>query len=394
MPVIPINKQSFPNLRTVEGNTLVNWNSGTMYAIRLTASLIRIDAEQIQWYTYGRFHASGLWTMLTCLPVRDAFCSIEEELKASVLVLPSGFVNMPLDSKKLNFPSEFQSFVDGIGGLPCKNTISNRILSYTHNRYEMSMCDLVDGNLEVVLKPDTNTLYVREHRDAMGVIILLSILSLYLFMQTCEHLMKLSQGTRVGFTHGSVTVPCIIALSVVTKFAIADTVLILVEEITLQLMLSVYILMHASIRLCLHFNKPNAETEAGFYDFNSGTAIGTLIAAQLLLSLELNETIDSPFFYVYVSLFGVRHFLKFLNLVSLHYRCTKPSTKIKKTLELLTDVSVFGALLLIGMQVSSNNLEDHLSSMGTTLLISVLGGTLAHSITLMHMQAKMPKAAE
>ena len=214
MPEIPINSKAFPHLRTAVGDTPIQWDFGSMYAIQLTASLIRIDANQIQWHNHGRFHASGLWTPLRCLPARSAFCSIvQDEPEESVLVF-------------------------------------------------------------------------------------------------------------------------------------------------------------------------------------GGTVIGMLIAAQVLLSLELNNTIDSPFLVLYVSLFGIRNFLKFLNLVLLHYKRVDHSTKkqvdnstrLKKTCELLSDVFVFGALVVIGIQVSVNSTEEYMSSAGTVLLISVLGGTLAHSITLLHLE--------
>jgi hypothetical protein len=396
MPEIPIDRKAFPHLRTAVGGTPIQWDFGSMYAIHLTASLIRIDADQIQWYKHGRFHASGLWTPLRCLPARNAFCSIvQDEPEASVLVFPSGVVDMPVDITKLLLPSDFRRFFDGLGGLACKTKNSNRMLSYTDNRYEMSMCDLVDGHLEVVLTPDTNILYIRQHREVVGFLTLLSLLSLYLFVHTCEHVIALCHGKRMPLDHGSVTVPFIIALTVVMRLLMAESVLIIAEEVTLQVILSLYVLVHASIRLCLHTNKRKVEDKLDFSDPQGGTVIGMLIAAQVLLSLELNNTIDSPFLGLYVSLFGIRNFLKFLNLVLLHYKRVDKSTKkrvaddptlLKKTCELLSDVFVFGALVVIGIQVSANSTEEYMSTAGTVLLISVLGGTLAHSITSLHVE--------
>jgi hypothetical protein len=161
MPGIPINDQVFPNIHAASGNSKIEWDFGLMYAIQLTASFIRVDADQIQWYDYGRFHASTLWTPLVCEPARNAFCSIVQE-DASVLVFPSGIVDMPVDMQKLKLPREFEHFFEDIGGLQCNSRTSNRMLSYTDNRYEISMCDLVDGSLEVVLVPGKNILYVRQ----------------------------------------------------------------------------------------------------------------------------------------------------------------------------------------------------------------------------------------
>jgi hypothetical protein len=38
------------------------------------------------------------------------------------------------------------------------------MLSYTDTRYEISMCDLVDGKIEVVLIPGKNILYIRQNK--------------------------------------------------------------------------------------------------------------------------------------------------------------------------------------------------------------------------------------
>jgi hypothetical protein len=71
MPEIPINDQVFPNLHTDSGNTKIEWDFGLMYAIQTTASFIRIDADQIQWYDYGRFHARHIDWHVDCARWED-----------------------------------------------------------------------------------------------------------------------------------------------------------------------------------------------------------------------------------------------------------------------------------------------------------------------------------
>ena len=386
--MIPINAQVFPNLHAVSDGTKIEWDFGLMYAIKMTASFIRIDADQIQWYDFGRFHASPLWTPFACEPARNAFCSIvEDQTPASVLVFPSGDVDMPVDVTKLEMPREFRRFFENIGGLQCNGKESNRMLSYTDTRYEISMCDLVDGKIEVVLIPGENKLYIRQQKTDVFGTVLLSLLSLYLFVKTCEHFIQLSHGKRLGFAHGSVTVPFLIALSVSIKFIFTESVLIIAEETTLQQILCVYTLIHTSISIRSQLREPCVTLEkTDFSNDRSGTAIGTLIAAQVLLSLELNQTIDSPFLSIYVSLFGLRNFLKFLNLVRLHYNSktlTTP-TKVKKTLETIADIFVFICLIVIGMKVSADSGNDYGSAVGSVVLISILSGTLTHSVTTLY----------
>ena len=357
-----------------------------MYTIHLTASFIRIDANQIQWYNYGRFHASGLWTRFRCLPSRTAFCSIVDS-ESSVLILPSGVVDMPVDQDLLRLPAEFERFLQSINGQLCTSATANRMLSYTDNRYEISMCDMVDGELEVVFIPGTNVLYVRQHHENTIFVLLLSLLSLYLFVQTCEHFIQLSRGRRKGFEHKSITIPFIVASVLFAKVVLVENVLVVVEETILQLILILYTLMHTSIRLWLHTRK--TDDSADSVEEHGGTAIGVLLTTQVLLSLELNFTIASPFLQIYVCVFGIRNFLKFLNLLLRHYKKDNRSlgTHLKKTCELLSDVFVFGCLISIGIKLSSENTDVYVSTTANILLVSILGGTLAHSITSLHSPA-------
>jgi len=87
-----------------------------------------------------------------------------------------------------------------------------------------------------------------------------------------------------------------------------------------------------------------------------------------------------------VSLFGLRNFLKFLNLVRLHYNSQTLTTriKVKKTLETIADIFVFVCLMVIGMKVSADSGTDYGSAVGSVVLISTLSGTLAHSITTLY----------
>lgn len=391
----------FPNMHTSDGFTKVRWNSGLMYAVHLTASFIRVDSDNIQWHFYGTFHASSLWTPLTCAPTRDAFCELTQD-NASVLVFPSETVDMPVDVRHLVLPPDFKRFWESSGGLLCNSKTSRRQLSYTDNRYEISMCDLVDGDLEVVLVPLSNVLYVRKHRQDILVLVALSAVSLYLFVKTCEHFIAIAQGRRLGFRHSHVTVPFAIALVVAFKLVFTESVLVIAEETTIQAMLCVYTLLYAGVCLWQHWSgaadteggEQDASTERGekhasahsdFFSAAGGTAIGLLIAAQVLLSIEMNETIDSPFLSIYIVLFGLRNFLKFLNLVRLHYDMHHGIVRYKKMAEAVVDIFVFAALVEIGVNISAESTEDYVLSVVSLLLTSVFCGALTHGITTLYL---------
>lgn len=424
MPEISISDKIFPNMHTSDGFTKLRWNSGLMYAVQLTASFIRVDSNSIQWHFYGSFHTSSLWTPLTCTPARDAFCELKQD-NASVLLFPSETVDMPVDARDLVFPPDFKRFWESSGGLLCNSKTSRRQLSYADTRYEISMCDLVDSDLEVVLVPLSNVLYVRKHRQDILLLVALSALSLYLFVKTCEHFVAIAHGTRLGFRHSHVTVPFVIALVVAVKMVVAESVLVIVEETTVQAMLCAYTLVYAGVCLWQHRSaaadttggkkgaehsekgaargdmaasaesgEKNAGVERGgkdksaqadFFSAEGGTAIGLLIAAQVLLSIEMNETIDSPFLQIYIVLFGLRNFLKFLNLVRLHYAMYQGLVRFKKTAEAIVDLIVFAVLIEVALNISAENTEDYMLSAASLLLTSVVCGALTHAITTLHL---------
>ena len=50
---------------------------------------------------------------------------VEEKTPVSVLVFPSGTVDMPVDVTKLELPREFHWFFENICGLQCNSKTSN-----------------------------------------------------------------------------------------------------------------------------------------------------------------------------------------------------------------------------------------------------------------------------
>ena len=84
-----------------------------MSTVQISASIIKINKDRIQWNEYGTFHPGRLWRKMEREPTRDAFCSIIQETPypASVLVFPSGTVDVPVDLEQLRFPREFSTFM-------------------------------------------------------------------------------------------------------------------------------------------------------------------------------------------------------------------------------------------------------------------------------------------
>jgi hypothetical protein len=390
MPFVSINGNMFPNL--YHDNRKIEWNSGPMYEVQISCSTVKINRDRIQWYEYGTFHPSRLWRRMPCEPARSALCSIvQDSPPASVLVFPTGPVEVPVDVDQLQLPRDFSSFMLDTEGLHCNRPTSNRVLSFTDNSYEISMCDLVDGNFELVLEPDNNMLFIRQRSTDVWTLVALSVLSLYLFIKTCEHFIQLVHGKRPCFAHGSITLPFLVALFSLGKLALSESMLIIEEEITLQVVCGTYALVHTGVHLLRHLRSTEIDgassgSDHSFFSSAGAAAVGPLIAAQVLLSLELNQTIDTPFLSIYVSLFGLRNFLKFLNLVNLHYqRETSMHTKLLKTLEALADIFVFACLIGIGVQVAADSREQYAAEVVGLCMISILAGTLLHQVTLMHL---------
>lgn len=395
MPFIPIRSDIFPQLRSTQSpQTPLQWHHGPLFTTRLTSDLLRVSKYNIQWYSINQQVSSMRnWNVMPCHPVLDSLCEVKDR-DTNMLLFPTTQVDIPLDFRHLKLPAAYKN-VANISS--CDSATSNRQLSFNDTRYEISLCDLVDGALEFVLDLDSERVFWRQNTMHSGWLIFLTLASLFFFTKVCEHSVDLVSGRRAEFSHTTSSFP----LFTVAWFGLETwrdrSFLLSVEEFNLQLLLIAYVFFKtlrpliARIRLMLTMRnsssthddeiKPLLEihpTTESLLDDN--VAVGALIATQLVLTANMHFTYDTPFLSILVFFFGARSFLKFVNHVQCHM-LKKIAIASMRTLLLLFDTVVFVALLDTAVRISAVNSQSYIMHTSSLILLSILTGSLMAFIT-------------
>lgn len=395
MPFIPIRSDIFPQIRSTESpQTPLQWHYGPLFTTRLTSDLLRVSKYNIQWYSINqKVSAMRNWNVMPCYAVIDSLCEVKD-FDTNMLLFPTTKVDIPLDFRHLKLPAAYKNVLNTSS---CNSATSNRQLSFNDTRYEISLCDLVDGALEFVLDLDSERVFWRKNTMNAGWLIFLTLTSLFFFTKVCEHSVDLISGRRAEFSHTTSTFPFFTVAWFAFETWRGRSFLLSVEEFNLQLLLIAYVVFKTSrpliarLRLMLttrnssstHHdeNKPLLEiypTTGSFLDDN--VAVGALIATQLILTANMHFTYDTPFLSILVFFFGSRSFLKFINHVQLHMR-KKLAIASMRTMLFLFDTAVFVALLDTAVRIAAVNSQSYIMLTSSLILLSILTGSLMAFIT-------------
>ena len=173
MPFLSLREDSFPWLVSTKylpyQSNALDWNIGAMYCVQLTSSIIRINKRTIQWFILGQTSSTESWPYilntqnmpgwnnLPCTPIAGALCETQDESK--MLLFPNSVVDLPLNLGDLTLPQEMRDALES--KILCSSPNANRELKAGDKRYEISLCDLVDNNLEFVYKPSQKKIVLR-----------------------------------------------------------------------------------------------------------------------------------------------------------------------------------------------------------------------------------------
>jgi hypothetical protein len=335
MPSLPIDKQNFPWLSTISRVPL-QWSNGQTYQLLLTSMYLRITNSGIQWCvmcnepvlnmsTAPFLHfVSGThgWQNFSCLPTKDFFCTSH-----NITLFPNIGVHVPISDHPL---------VD----TTCNSQTGNRNIDLLTNHYDMSLCDLVDRNLEFVFDVHSNLVYWRHNSKPLWWNLCLTVSSLFFFTRVCEHVALLVHGKRSKFSVLIfLSIICMLLLCrVLLAVGVLSQHLVTQEELTLNLVLEFYCYVYIIAELCSYTNicscrkeqhqirdrvheKEAAQLLARKTDKQEDkdiSTLGSLVAVQLILTAQLSNTYENPFIGILTLIFGMRVFLKFMRFMLVH----------------------------------------------------------------------------
>ena len=176
-----------------------------MFALRLSSRFVRVSSRGIQFSTMAALRnvsrlASTVKNVL-CLPTPDALCSEGD----SLVYFPDADVDIPYDFSQIRRSSLTRHFPNGT----CTRPNSNRVIDVADRRYEVSLCDLIDGNLDIVLDTVHDTIFWRRDTTSTVEFVFVSGMSVYIMSCVSANVVNISKDRRrFSGIRRILTLPC------------------------------------------------------------------------------------------------------------------------------------------------------------------------------------------
>ncbi len=413
MPFISINDNSHPHLVFDGNENVVPWNSGELQEIGLCSQFMRITARGLHYPSYSSNHrwlwegadkVGSDWTVTTCTPFPGALCEEKTAYGNSMLFFPSGVVDLPDDlviwkEAITQQPAYVQKMMSDSAF--CTHSTSGREINSVDNRYELSLCDLLDNNLDIVFDARNERIMYRFDTTSTAEYIFISILGIYLVSCIAENIRTVMSSEERIQTWQQQIVYCIMILTtfcyVAYDFIAKNTYNFLLFEYERQLysLLFVYVVLEFVVfaygllggislsRLIMKYEKLQEENEETPQHKPRGNAIrciSLLTAFLILLTARIHYSFDNPYIWLLSTIFGVRSFHKFINRLTTETETLSvEKEKAEYYFKLLIhvfDASVFITVLVYAVVPSYNFTPEANAAVFLILTISLLSSMI------------------
>jgi len=211
----------------------------------------------------------------------------------------------------------------------------------TNSGGQVSLCDLLDANLDVVF--DRGSIYWRHDETAVWTYFLISIICIYLTSCVSDNIVSMVHNEPRAANKGRIQLFCVYATLALIVYLIfyqdISSLLLTREDSDLTTHLFIYAV---ALTLAQHTDSD---------DDMHGNRISLLTALIALLTLRVHYSFDNPYMLVLCILFGVRSVFKFLAVTVLQ-------TSIGAHALMLADFFVFCSMLDNGLMVRTPSLSS------------------------------------
>ena len=411
MPFISINDNSHPHLVFDGNENVVPWNSGELQEIGLCSQFMRITARGLHYPSYSSNHrwlwegtdkVGSDWTVTTCTPFPGALCEEKAGNGNSMLFFPSGVVDLPDDlgiwkNAITDQPKYVQELLNN--SATCTHSTSGREINSVDTRYELSLCDLLDNNLDIVFDARNERIMYRFDTTSTAEYIFISILGIYLVSCIAENIRTVMSSEERIQTWQQQIVYCIMILTtfcyVAYDFFAKNTYNFLLFEYERQLyyLLFAFVVFEfvvfaygqlGGIRLSemMGYKKlqdENEETPQHKPRGNAIRCISLLTAFLILLTARIHYSFDNPYIWLLSTIFGVRSFHKFINRLTADTEEDSPPENAEYYYKLFLhvfDASVFITVLVYAVVPSYNLTPEANAAVFLILTISLLSSMI------------------
>lgn len=256
----------------------------------------------------SNFHVSR------CTPSSTALC---QESVSDMLYFSTGVVDLPDDWHSLrenDFVRHFQN------GSSCSSEYTGRVIKVDDEQYEVSLCDLLDSNMDIVWDSTEQLIYWRTDKTWTVDYIAVAVLAVYLISVVSQNMVH-------SMTHDPVSpgfkwlprpyIENIImwVVLVYTWLSMNPTRSVLVTHtdaavfVHLNILSVVYLVTNAISLYTCH------ETEFRKAEFRNKHRVSLFTMGLLLLLLRVYQTTDMPYLIALVFLFGSRFVYKVIHIL-------------------------------------------------------------------------------
>ena len=384
MPILSIESNTFPFL-CLAGNTAPEpWGNGMLYSLRLASSFIRITSKGLQYSTIGTFdakHFSTAWHNFTCNVDNNALCI---EPSNNMSIFPS-HTSIPvyISQNQDRFSATKNNFLKAFpNDTACNRSYTGRVFTVEDNQYSLTLCDLIDQNLDIFVSFDDNEtmIYWRRDKTSVWLLVFLAIVSIYLVSCIAQNIVRTIKGSQTS-QHLHRLLPQRFITILLLLILYVDFFLVHLFDNSADNSFD-FVIMQSDQRLLIHLFV--YVTLEFFYqvmqDYHSwkqstfkrtfASSVSILIACLVLIAFRIHFTADNPYITILTGLFGCRTWYKQLIV----YTTAVPLSAV---LMQIIDVWTFGSLLGNGiMNVQNTVFEGTILQYWIVFICSTVGSLL------------------
>ena len=362
MPYAAIDHSAMPHIVLTGQQQQLPWHHGPHFTSRLAAGYTRVNDFGL---LFGRTRTSRLredmraWQSESCSVSAEALCEQKAGNRSQMLFLPLGAVEIPEDFARL-LPNSFtHAFPNGSS---CEHGLSGRVTTQHDERYEVSLCDLVDGKLDLVFDNAAGRIYWRQDATGLATKIFVSVLGVYIVSCVAENIKNIINRRSAVPSRNQHAVLLVTVLFISFELGLHDLAACIVTQSELELFYVLYV--YAALECVLQLDVVCKSALRSF--------ISPLTACLFLLLLRVYYTFDTPYTLPLTILFGTRNWYKVL--------CVRVEGTLAQgwtdKLLLCLDLAVYAALLTAGIQQHAPSAVDGQCDQIMTLALSTLMGTV------------------
>ena len=305
MTYIFIREDTSPQLVLAGRKAPLPWHAGSVHAMQQAARFVRLNARGVL-FAGGLRGQDGLrkldggaWHTLPCYASEEALCAGE-----NIVLFPTQRADVPYADAQYDANQFFRD-----GGRPCAGTAwagghltgAGRIVNGSDTRYEVTVCDLFDGGLDVVYEPDAGVVRWRyDTRGAAGYVFL-ALAGIFFASVLCGNITAVLENQKLSATFAHVAVAVTLLVLLFTDGFTPDT-LVTENDLFAWRLLWIFAALECVIQL--------AKDRLRFTRAAASIGISLFTATLMLLATAAHASFDNPYLPPLLTLLGVRTWWK------------------------------------------------------------------------------------